>query len=163
MRAGARKLKRTPISRILYRQLGIPPAAGQRLQRRPDVRPHDGNVPRELADGHQEVAEEDEQPVQLDDEARERPAEEDEQDAGDEGGGALEFLAAREEGEGLFDADDEGEADEEEDLFCVLVSLGWRGAGRRRRGFCETEEGCGESKRKSGTYVAHGESVKFEG
>lgn len=89
----------------LYRQLGIPPSTGQRLQNLLNKGPYDGDIPRELANGDQEVAEEDEETVQLDYEPGERPAEEDEEDSGGEGGGAFEFLPAREEGEGLFEAD----------------------------------------------------------
>lgn len=41
---------------------------------------------------------------------------EDEEDASGEGRGALKFLATGEEEEGLLRADDQGKADEEEDL-----------------------------------------------
>lgn len=64
-----------------------------------------------MPDGNQKVAKQNEQPVQLDQEARQRPAEEDQQDARGEGGGAFEFLAAREESEGFLEADYEGQAD----------------------------------------------------
>lgn len=74
-----------------------------------------------MADRSQEIAEEDEQAVQLDQEARERPAEENEENSKYEGRCAFELLAAGEEGESLFDADDEGQADEEEDLGWGLV------------------------------------------
>lgn len=74
-----------------------------------------------MADRSQEIAEEDEQAVQLDQEASERPAEENEENSKDEGRCAFELLAAGEEGESLFDADDEGQADEEEDLGWGLV------------------------------------------
>lgn len=78
----------------LNRQLRIPPPSGQYLQRLSNIRPNHRDIPCKLPDGNQEVAKQNEQPVQLDQEARQRPAEEDQQDARGEGGGAFEFLAA---------------------------------------------------------------------
>lgn len=66
---------------------------------------HDRNVPGELADGDQEVSEQDKDAVQLNQEAGQRPAEQDQKDPEAEGGSALEFLAAGEEGDGLLEAD----------------------------------------------------------
>lgn len=104
-----------------YRQLSITPPTSQNLQPALDIRPNDGDVAGKLADGDEEIAEQNEQPVQFNQEASQRPAEEDEEDAGAEGSGAFELLRTGEEEEGLLEADDEGEADEEEDLRDRLV------------------------------------------
>lgn len=53
------------------------------------MRPDNRNIPRKLANSDQKVAEEDKQTVQLDQEAGKRPAEEDQEDTAEEGGGAL--------------------------------------------------------------------------
>lgn len=101
-------LASTSIPPISYRQLGVRPATCQNLQSALDIRPNHGNVTRKLPNGNQEIAKQDEQSVQLDQEPGQRPAEEDQDDAGGEGGGALEFLGAGEEGDGFLDADDKG-------------------------------------------------------
>ena len=66
--------------------------------------------------GGEEVAEQDHDPVQLDQEAEQRPPEENEGDARGEGDGALELLPSREEGGRLLEPDYQGQAGEEEDL-----------------------------------------------
>lgn len=89
----------------LYRQLNITPPPSQRLQPRPNIRPHNRNISRKLPNRNQKITKQNKQPVQLNQEARERPAQEDEENAGDEGGGPFELLAAGEEGESFFEAD----------------------------------------------------------
>lgn len=106
-----------------HRQLGVPPPQPRPVHGHADVRADDGYVPREPGDGAEEVPEEDEYAVELDTEADERPPHEDEQEAAEEGGRALEFLFPREEERRLCRADDDCQADEEEDL----VPRGQRG------------------------------------
>ena len=83
----------------------------QAVQRTRNIRPNDGNTARKPGDGRKEVAEQDQDTVQLDQEAEEGPAHQDERDAHGEGGGAFPFLAAREEGESFFFFFYEREAD----------------------------------------------------
>lgn len=87
------------------RQLSIPPPQPRPIDRHADIRPHDGHVARERGDGAEEVAEEDGDAVQLHAEADQRPAEEDEDEAGEEGGGTPGLLLAGEEEEGLLGPD----------------------------------------------------------
>lgn len=87
------------------RQLGIPPPQPHLISHKPDIRPHDGQVPRERHDGAEEVAEQHCDAVELDAEADQGPAEEDEGQAAEEGGGAAGFLLAGEEEESLLRAD----------------------------------------------------------
>ena len=89
----------------LYRQLRIPPPPRQNLQRPLNKRPNNRNIPRKLPNRNQKITEEDKQPIQLDQKTGKRPAEENQEDAAEEGGGALEFLAAREEGDCFLEAD----------------------------------------------------------
>lgn len=89
----------------LYRQLRIPSPPRQHLQRTLNIRPNNRNIPRKLPNSNQKVPEEDKQTVQLDQETGKRPAEEDQEDAAEEGGGALEFLAAGEEGDCFLETD----------------------------------------------------------
>ena len=79
----------SPTPPRLYRQLRIPSPPSQHLQRTLNMRPDNRNIPRKLANSDQKVAEEDKQTVQLDQEAGKRPAEEDQEDTAEEGGGAL--------------------------------------------------------------------------
>lgn len=79
----------SPTPSRLYRQLRIPSPPSQHLQRTLNMRPDNRNIPRKLANSDQKVAEEDKQTVQLDQESGKRPAEEDQEDAAEEGGGAL--------------------------------------------------------------------------
>lgn len=84
-----------------------------------DIRSHYRNVACKLANRDQEVAEENEQPIELNDEARQRPAEKDEDNPGSERSCPLAFLWTREKDQGLLETDDEGQADEKEDLVRV--------------------------------------------
>lgn len=93
-----------------YRQLRITPPPSQNLQPTLDIRPDNRDVTGKLADGNQEIPEENEKPIQLDQEAREWPADEDEDDSGGESGSPFELLGAREEDYCLLEADDEGES-----------------------------------------------------
>lgn len=102
-------------------QLRVPPAQPHAVDKQADVGPDDGYVAREAGDGAEEVAKEDDDAVQLDDEADQRPAQEDEREPAEEGGRALGLLLAREEEERLLGADDDGEADQEEDLGSRLL------------------------------------------
>ena len=89
----------------LYRQLRIPPPPRQNLQCPLNIRPNNRNIPRKLPNRNQEIPKQDEKPVQLNQKTGQRPAEEDQEDAAEEGGGALEFLAAGEEGDCFLEAD----------------------------------------------------------
>ena len=89
----------------LYRQLRISPPTSQRLQRLSNIRSNDWDIPSKLANRNQEIPEQYEKTVQLDDESRQRPTEEDQEDACEKGDGAFDLLAAREEGDGFVQAD----------------------------------------------------------
>lgn len=117
----------------LYRQLSIAAPTRQRLQTSLDVRPHNGDVTRKLAYGDEEVAEEDEQTVQLDEEAGERPAQQDEKNSGREGDSPLDLLTTGEECDGLLPTDYEREADQEKDLCGVWALAGCLGVEFRGR------------------------------
>lgn len=93
------------------RQLSIPPSEPSPFNRHSDVWPHDRHVPSERGDGAEEVSEEDGNAIELDDEADEGPAEEDEGQPGEEGGGAAGLLFAREEKKGLLGTDYYRQAD----------------------------------------------------
>jgi hypothetical protein len=93
-----------------------------------------------LPDGNEEISKENEQAVQFNQEPGQGPAEEDEEDTGGEGGCSLEFLGAGEEDQCFLDADDEGQADQEEDLGGVS-------------GVCVCSGGCV-------AYISHSESVE---
>lgn len=92
----------------LYRQLGIPHPQPRPVNSHANVRPHDGHVAREAGDGAEEVAKQHHDAVQLDEEADQRPLEQDQRQPGEEGGCALELLLAREEDKRLLRADDDG-------------------------------------------------------
>lgn len=118
----------------LNRQLRIPRTPRNPLQKRRRIRPHIRHRPHEPCNRREEVAKQHEDAIQLDHEADERPPQQNQQDARDEGGGAGDLLAAGEEEEGFLEADEEGEAADEEDLFfvCVLGDGVWgRGLGGR--------------------------------
>lgn len=109
------------------------------LERPRNIWPHNRHVPNEASDGSEEVTKQDQDAIELDEEANKGPAGEDQRDACGEGEGAFPLLATREEGEGFCCTDDEGQADEEEDLASELG-----------RGGCVDGEG---------TYVAHCQPV----
>lgn len=97
----------------LDRQLGVSPSKPSAVDEDADVRADDGDVAREAGDGAEEVAEQDHDAVQLDEEPDQRPAQQDQQEPGEEGGGPLCLLPAREEEERLLGSDYDREADEE--------------------------------------------------
>lgn len=103
----------------LYWQFVVAPSPCQNFQASLDVRSNHWDVARKLANCNEEVTEEDKEAVEFDQEPGEWPAEEDQDDSDGEGGGALEFLGPSEEDHGLLDTDDEGQADQEEDLGYV--------------------------------------------
>lgn len=99
------------------RQLRIPPSTQPgAIYDDADIRTHNRHIPCEGGDGAQEVAEQDHDAVKLDAEADERPPQQDEDQAAEEGRGAFRLLLAREEEEGLGGPDYDGQAYEEEDL-----------------------------------------------
>ena len=100
----------------LYREFGIAPPTSKNLQPPLDIRSDNRDVASELPDSNEEISEENEQAIQFNQEPGQGPAEEDEEDTGGEGGCSLEFLGAGEEDQCFLDADDEGQADQEEDL-----------------------------------------------
>lgn len=102
---------------FLHGQLVIPPPQPYPVDQHPDIRSDNGRVPGEAGNRAQEVAEQHHDAVELDAEPYERPLEQDQEQAGEEGRRALGLLLAREEEERLLGANDDGEADEEEDLF----------------------------------------------
>lgn len=97
-----------PQTKVSYRQLSITPPTSQNLHPTLDIRPNNRDIARKLANSNEEVSKQNEQTVQLDQEARQRPAEENEEDTGAEGGCAFELLGAGEEDQCLLEADDEG-------------------------------------------------------
>jgi hypothetical protein len=82
----------------LHRQIRIPPRTTYLLQRRRNIRPHNRHIPNKARNRRKEVAKEDQYPVQLDQEAEEGPAQQDERDTRGKGGCAFPFLAPCEEG-----------------------------------------------------------------
>lgn len=103
----------------LYGQLGIASSQTRPVHEDANVGADDGYVPCEPGDRAQEVAEQYHDAVELDAEPDQRPAQEDQQEAAEEGRRALGLLFPGEEGERLLRPDDDGEADEEEDLLEV--------------------------------------------
>lgn len=101
-------------------QLGIPPPQPRPIDCHANIRADDGQTPRESRNRAQEVPEQHGDAVRLDDEADKRPLEQDQGQAGEEGGRAFCFLFAREEEEGFGRADYDGQADEEEELPVAL-------------------------------------------
>lgn len=95
---------------------------------------YNGDIGREAGYGSQEVTEEDEEAVKLDDESNKGPSEKDEDDAGYEGGRTFPFLPSCEEYKGLLEANDDGEANDEEYLGGILEMFrdqrAWRRMGR---------------------------------
>lgn len=90
-----------------------------------DESPDEGQIENEANAGHpreeghrggNEAAEEQQKAVRLDAHADEWPAEEDDEDAQEEGGTRLQLVPLKEEPEGPLDADDEGEATDEEQI-----------------------------------------------
>lgn len=111
--------KRDSRSGDSYRELGVAPTTSENFQATLDIRSDHGDVPRELTDCNKEIPEQDEQAVQLDQKSSQRPAEQDEDDTGGEGGSSLEFLWAREERYSLLDTDDKSQSNNKEDLGVV--------------------------------------------
>lgn len=105
------------VMRLSYRQVGVPPADPCAVDRDADVGAHDGRVARKCGDSAEEVAEQDHDAVQLYAETNQGPPQQDQQQAAEEGRRALGLLLAGEEEEGLGWADDDGQADEEQDLL----------------------------------------------
>ncbi len=88
------------------RQLPTPPPHPQPLQQPRQNPPNNRHVPNEPGQRAQKVPKQHEDAVPLDQEAQQRPAQQDQQDAGQVGGGAAPFGPAREEGEGFARAED---------------------------------------------------------
>lgn len=81
------------------------------VERLCNVRPHDWDSSSKASYCSEEVAKQDQDAVQLDKEAEERPAHKNQRDTESESGCALPFLPARKESEGLLCADNQSEAD----------------------------------------------------
>ncbi|KAH0845101.1 hypothetical protein FOPE_10043 [Fonsecaea pedrosoi] len=105
-----------------YWQFCIPPPARDLLQYHLDIWPNNGDIAGKRCDGCKEVAKEDEDAVEFNQESSQWPPNQYEKYAGHERSGAFEFLTSGEEDKRLLDADDKGQADEEEDLG-VQVSV----------------------------------------
>ena len=103
-----------------YRQLSIPPPQPRSINCHANIRADDGQTPCESCNRAQEVPEQHGDTVSLDDKADKCPLEQDQDQAGEEGGRAFCFLFAREEEESFGRADYDGQADEEEELPPVL-------------------------------------------
>jgi hypothetical protein len=96
------------------------------LQTPRKVRSYDRNVVSKSSYRLEEFAEQYEDAVDLDEEADQWPAEEDEYDACDKGCSALDLLAACEEEECALDSEEQGYAGQEEDLHgAVSVRIQW--------------------------------------
>jgi hypothetical protein len=122
------------------------PRTAETLERARNIRPHNRHVSDEAGNRSEEVAKQDEDAVELHEEADEGPPGENQRDAYCEGERALPLLAAREEGERFCRADYERQADKEEDLGCAL------GRGRPAGGRWGGKEG-------GSRYVAHCQPV----
>lgn len=105
----------------LYWQLRVPPPPSQYLQSLSDIRTDDRDIPSELANRDKEIPKQDKQTVKLNDESRQRPAEEDQENSSNEGDGPFYLLAAGEEGDCFVEADDKTQTDEKEDLIEVSI------------------------------------------
>jgi hypothetical protein len=90
--------------------------SAQHIQALCNPRPNHGYTSDEPRNGCKEVTKQDQNAIQLNDEAKEGPAHEYECDANAKSQRAFPFLFAREEGEGFRCANYEREADEEENL-----------------------------------------------
>ena len=77
---------------------------------------YDGYPPQEVDGDGEEPAEEDDEAVALDDHAGDGPAEQHNDDAAEEGRRALHLVPLEEEAERPLQADDEGQAGQEQDL-----------------------------------------------
>lgn len=89
----------------LHGQLSIPPPQPRAINSHPDVRSNNRDIPREARYGSQEIAKEDHDAVQLDAEAYERPSQQNERQAAEEGRRALGLVFPGEEEERLLRSD----------------------------------------------------------
>ena len=78
--------------------------------------PYDGYPPQEVDGDGEESAEEDDEAVALDDHAGDGPAEQHDDDAAEEGRRPLHLVPLEEEAERPLQADDEGQAGQEQNL-----------------------------------------------
>lgn len=99
-----------------YRQLSISSPTRDLFQCHLNVWTHDWDITREGGDGREEISKEDENAVEFDEKPCQGPPQQYETYPCHECSCAFELLTSREEGEGLLDSDNEGEADQEEDL-----------------------------------------------
>ncbi|RMZ81727.1 hypothetical protein DV738_g2102, partial [Chaetothyriales sp. CBS 135597] len=99
------------LDRLERENAPIPPKVEERLRRtsidntfpiEEAKEPNDRNIAGEGGDGGEEIAKQDEDAVGFDEKADKGPSEEDEEDAGGEGGAALDLLSSREEGNRLL-------------------------------------------------------------
>lgn len=81
-----------------------------------NVGANDGNVASERADGSKEVSEQDKNTICLDNETGQGPSEEDQEYTSHKSCRSFQFLPSCEEDESLLKTDDEGQANEEENL-----------------------------------------------
>lgn len=117
-RGGSTRLETARQISISDREVRVaPPTKPDAVDQEADVGADHGGVPREAGDGAEEVAKEDGDAVQLDAEADQGPLHQDEDEAEEEGCGALGLLFPREEEQRLLRSDDDGEAYEEKDLL----------------------------------------------
>lgn len=106
-----------------YRKIGVrPPSQAGSINKHTDIRANDRGVPRKGRDCSKEIPEKDRYAVELDAEAQERPSQENEPKAGEEGCCTLGLLPPREEDKSLGRSDDYRQADQEEDLWLVSRS-----------------------------------------
>ena len=94
----------------------IPRSRRYPLQRRRNIRPNVRNIVRKPSNRGKEVSKQDEDAIQLNQEADKRPPHQYQANPRRERRRALDFLSSRKEGESLLDADDQRQADEEEDV-----------------------------------------------
>ena len=103
--------------RVSYGQLGVAPHRTYPIEHEADVGADDRDVGHEASDGAEEVAKQHDDAVELDEKADERPPKQDQEYSGRERRRALEFLSPREEDQRLLRADDQGQAEDEQDLL----------------------------------------------
>lgn len=83
-------------------------------------RPYDGQVPCKASNRAEEISKENHNSVELHQKANQRPTQQDQRETGKKGACPFELLPPREEGCRLLGTDDDGESDEEENLWCVV-------------------------------------------
>lgn len=108
-----------------YWQFSISSAPSQLVQSHLYVGSNKRNVASKGSNRSKEVPKQDKDTVQLDDETRQWPSQKDQNDASSKCSGALHLLSPGKEHNGLLDADDQGEADDKQNLAPSAIVPIW--------------------------------------